>query len=65
MTTPALRLKFQRLLSAQAESALTPMNSSNPVAIPVDTESRMNLADIIYSYQNVLRLSSQNGMKKN
>ena len=40
--------KFQRLLSAQAESALTPMNSSNSIAVPVDTESRMDLADIIY-----------------
>ena len=44
--------KFQRLLSAQAESALTPMNSSNSITIPVDTESRMDLADIIYPYQN-------------
>ena len=54
--------KFQRLLSAQAESVLTPMNSSNPIAIPVDTESRMNLADIIYPYQNIIKviLSKQN-----
>lgn len=44
--------KFQRLLSAHAELALVPMNSSNSVAIPVDTESRMNLADIIYPHQN-------------
>lgn len=57
--------KFQRLLSAQAESALTPMNSSNPIAIPVDTESRMNLADIIYPYQNNIKviLSKQNEKK--
>ncbi len=57
--------KFQRLLSAQAESTLTPMNSSNPVAIPVDTESRMNLADIIYPYQNDIEviLSKRNEEK--
>lgn len=57
--------KFQRLLSAQAESVLTPMNSSNPIAIPVDTESRMNLADIIYPYQNNIKviLSKQNEKK--
>ena len=57
--------KFQRLISAQAESALTPMNSSNPIAIPVDTESRMNLADIIYPYQNDIEviLSKRNEEK--
>lgn len=57
--------KFQRLLFAQAEAALTPMNNSNPVAIPVDTESRMNLADIIYPYQNDIEvvLSKRNEEK--
>ena len=55
-------VKFQRLLSAQAESTLTPMNSCNPPSIPVDTESRMDLADIIYPYQNDIKviLSKQN-----
>lgn len=57
--------KFQRLLSAQAEVTLTPMSNSNPVAIPVDTESRMNLADIIYPYQNDIEvvLSKRNEEK--
>ena len=45
-------IKFQRLLSAQAESTLTPMNNTNSIDIPIDTESRMNLADIIYPHQN-------------
>ena len=57
--------KFQRILSAQAESALTPMNSSNSITIPVDTESRMDLADIIYPYQNDIEviLSKRNEEK--
>ena len=57
--------KFQRLLSAQAETTLTPMSSSNSVAIPVDSESRMNLADIIYPYENDIEvvLSKQNAEK--
>ena len=57
--------KFQHLLSSQMGSALTPMNSSNIVAIPVDTESRMDLADIIYPYQNDIKviLSKRNKEK--
>jgi len=57
--------KFQRLLSAQAETSLTPMNSLNPCSIPVDTESRMTLADIIYPDQNDIRvvLSKRNAEK--
>lgn len=57
--------KFQRLLSAQAETTLTPMSCSNSVAIPVDSESRMNLADIIYPYENDIEvvLSKQNAEK--
>ena len=57
--------KFQRLLSTQAEATLTPMSSSNSVAIPVDSESRMNLADIIYPYENDIEvvLSKQNAEK--
>lgn len=45
-------IKFQRLLSTQAKTTLTPMGGSSTAAIPVDTESRMDLADIIYPYQN-------------
>ena len=57
--------KFQRLLSSQLESALVPMNGSNSMAIPVDTESRMDLADIIYPYQNEIEvvLSKKNKEK--
>lgn len=57
--------KFQRLLSAQEETTLAPMSSSNSVAIPVDSESRMNLADIIYPYDNDIEvvLSKQNAEK--
>ena len=57
--------KFQRLLSAQTETALTPMGNSNPVTVPLDTESRMNLADIIYPYQNDINviLSKRNSEK--
>ena len=60
-------IKFQRLLSAQAESTLTPMNSTNSIDIPVDTESRMNLADIIYPHQNDTEviLSKRNEEKLN
>lgn len=57
--------KFQRLLSAQAETALTPMNSSGSYSIPVDAESRMNLADVIYPAQNDIKvvLSKRNAEK--
>lgn len=55
--------KFQRLLSARTDSVLTPMNHS--IAIPVDTESRMDLADIIFPYQNDIEviLSKRNEEK--
>ena len=57
--------KFQRLLSTQTETALTHMGNSNPVTVPLDTESRMNLADIIYPYQNDINviLSKRNSEK--
>lgn len=45
-------IKFKRLLNAYDEMSLVPMNSSNPVNIPVDNESRMNLVDIVYPSQN-------------
>lgn len=58
-------MKFQRLLSSQAETVLTPMSSINSVAIPVDAESRMELVDIIYPFQNDIEviLSKQNSDK--
>lgn len=57
--------KFRRLLSAQAETALTPMSSSSSYSIPVDAESRMNLADVIYPAQNDIKvvLSKRNAEK--
>ena len=57
--------KFQRLISTQAETVLSPMGNSNLVSVPVDTESRMDLADIIYPYQNDIEviLSKRNEEK--
>lgn len=57
--------KFQRLLSAQAETVLTPMSSLAPRSVPVDFESRMMLADVIYPAQNDIKvvLSKQNSEK--
>ncbi|WP_243099435.1 MULTISPECIES: hypothetical protein [Clostridia] len=41
------------------------MTRSNSVAIPVDSESRINIADIIYPYKNEIEiiLSKQNAEK--
>lgn len=57
--------KFQRLLSVQEKTTLAPMSNSNSIAIPVDSESRMDLADIIYPYDNDIEvvLSKQNAEK--
>lgn len=57
--------KFKNLLLAQSESTLTPMNNSSSFAVPVDVESRMNLVDIIYPYQNDIKvvLSKRNKAK--
>lgn len=44
--------KFNKLLSAQAETTLTAMGSTKDVAVPVDTESRTTLADVIYPDEN-------------
>lgn len=44
--------KFKKLLAAQEESMLVAMNSAKGVSIPVDTESRNPLADIVYPSEN-------------
>lgn len=44
--------KFKRLLKAHEKSTLTAMGSNREVNIPVDTESRTDLADIIYPESN-------------
>ena len=44
--------KFKKLLTAQAETSLTAMNMSKEIAVPVDSESRTPLADIVYPNEN-------------
>lgn len=44
--------KFKRLLKTHEKSTLTAMGSNREVNIPVDTESRTDLADIIYPESN-------------
>lgn len=57
--------KFKRLLTAQAETSLTAMNMSKEIAVPVDSESRTSLADIVYPNENNIEviLSRQNADK--
>lgn len=44
--------KFKKMLSAQTENALVAMSNTKSLSIPVDTESRTTLADIIYPDAN-------------
>lgn len=44
--------KFKKLLVTQEQSTLVAMNSTKGVTVPVDTESRNPLADIIYPAEN-------------
>jgi len=44
--------KFNKLLTAQAETTLTAMGSAKGIPVPVDTESRTTLADVIYPDEN-------------
>lgn len=44
--------KFDKLLQSRKDSTLTAMGSSSSFSIPVDTESRTQLADIVYPDQN-------------
>lgn len=58
--------KFKKLLSAQTEMSLTAMgNNAKSLSIPVDTESRTTLADIIYPDENNIEviLSKRNADK--
>lgn len=48
--------KFRNLLSAQKEMSLTAMSIKQQHNIPVDSESRANLADIIYPGDNDIRV---------
>ena len=44
--------KFSKLLSDQAVSALSAMGMKGDIVVPVDTESRTVLADVVYPAQN-------------
>lgn len=58
--------KFRKMLSTQAETSLVAMSSSTKnVSIPVDTESRSTLADVIYPNENNIEvvLSRSNAEK--
>jgi len=48
--------KFNKILSAQNATTLSTMGMMNETAIPVDTESRVALADIIYPANNNIEL---------
>lgn len=58
-------VKFRKLLSTQAETSLVAMSSTKNLSIPVDTESRSTLADIIYPNENDIEvvLSKSNAEK--
>lgn len=53
--------KFKNLLSGQAETALTVMGSTKSLAVPVDTESRTTLADLIYPDDNHIEVILSKG----
>lgn len=57
--------KFKKLLSTQAETTLSAMGSSREIPVPVDTESRTTLADVIYPDENNIEviLSQSNADK--
>lgn len=54
--------KFNKFLLSQNEAVLSAMGSQKELAVPVDTESRAVLADVIYPYNNNIDviLSKQN-----
>lgn len=59
--------KFNRLLTTQTQKTLTAMGGTKELALPVDTESRTTLADVIYPYDNNIDviLSESNAEKLN
>lgn len=59
--------KFSKLLTAQSEATLTAMGMSKDLPMPVDSESRVALADVIYPNENNIEviLSKGNADKLN
>lgn len=59
--------KFKKILSAQNETTLTAMGVWNDSLVPVDSESRVALADVIYPDENYVDviLSKNNADKLN
>jgi AAA+ superfamily predicted ATPase len=59
--------KFSKLLTAQSEATLTAMGMSKDLPMPVDSESRAALADVIYPSENNIEviLSKSNAEKLN
>ncbi len=59
--------KFSKLLTAQNEATLSAMGIEKGTQVPVDTESRTALADIIYpnenKYEVILSKSNENKLK--
>ncbi|WP_312645696.1 ATP-binding protein [Hydrogenoanaerobacterium sp.] len=59
--------KFSKLLTTQSEATLTAMGMSKDLPMPVDSESRVALADVIYPNENNIEviLSKSNADKLN
>jgi len=59
--------KFNRILTAQNESTLSAMGMPSEIAVPIDTESRTALADIVFPADNNIELilSKNNAEKLN
>lgn len=59
--------KFSKILTAQSEATLTAMGMSKEMSIPVDSESRTTMADVIYPHENNIEviLSKSNSDKLN
>lgn len=57
--------KFNNLLKAKSKTLVVAMNGSSEIAVPVDSESRNLLADIIYPSENTIEviLSKNNETK--
>ena len=59
--------KFRKMLAAQSEATLTAMGVPNDSIVPVDSESRTALADVVYPSENNVDviLSKSNADKLN
>ncbi len=53
--------KFNKLLTAQSEATLTAMGMSKDLPMPVDSESRVALADVIYPNENNIEVILSKG----